>query len=136
MNKIYKVIWSKVRGCWVAAVHPQSNIAPGSSALFPDVKDNHWAYEYVKKLVGTALLKGYPDGEFKGNHVLTRYEFASVVYRMLEQGLGSTDDEMNALVKEFAPELKYIRIDTIHTDKDGHPTVQRVRTVKQAGTQA
>ena len=120
----------------VAAGHPQSGIDLGSSALFPDVKDNHWAYEYVTKLAGAGLLKGYPDGEFKGNRVLTRYEFATVVYRMLEQGLGSTDDEMNALVKEFASELKYISIDTVHKDKDGNPTVQRVRTTEYARTHA
>ena len=120
----------------VAAGHPQSGIDLGSSALFPDVKDNHWAYEYVTKLADAGLLKGYPDGEFKGNRVLTRYEFATVVYRMLEQGLGSTDDEMNALVKEFASELKYISIDTVHKDKDGNPTVQRVRTTEYARTHA
>lgn len=118
----------------VAAGHPQSGIDLGGSVLFPDVKDNHWAYEYVRKLAGAGLLKGYPDGTFNGNRLMTRYEFAAVVYRMLEQGLGSTDDEMNVLVKEFAPELKYIRIDTIQKDRDGNPTIQRVRTTEYART--
>ncbi len=118
----------------VAAGHPQSGIDLGGSVLFPDVKDNHWAYEYVRKLAGAGLLKGYPDGTFNGNRLMTRYEFAAVVYRMLEQGLGSTDDEMNVLVKEFAPELKYIRIDTIQKDRDGNPIIQRVRTTEYART--
>lgn len=102
-------------------------IDPEKSELFPDVSENHWAYEYVSKLAGNGILKGYPDGEFKGDRMMTRYEFATIVYRIVQSGLGSTDSELSRLVKEFSPELKYIRIDTIQKDKNGNPTIERVR---------
>ena len=105
-------------------------IDPNKSMLFPDVADNHWAYEYVTKLAGNGIIEGYPDGLFKGNQVMTRYEFAAIVYRLMEKGLGHTDPEMNRLAREFSNELSYIRIDTVHQDKDGTPTVQRVRVKK------
>lgn len=105
-------------------------IDPDKSLLFPDVADNHWAYEYVSKLAGNGILEGYPDGLFKGNQMMTRYEFAAIVYRLMEKGLGHTDPEMNRLAREFSNELSYIRIDMIHQDKDGTPTVQRVRVKK------
>ena len=100
---------------------------PEKSALFPDVAENHWAYQYVTTLAKKGLLEGYPDGEFKGDRMMTRYEFAAIVYRIVESGAGSTDPELSKLVKEFSPELQYIRIDTIHRDDKGQPTVQRVR---------
>lgn len=105
-------------------------IDPNKSLLFPDVVENHWAYEYVSKLAGNGILEGYPDGLFKDNQMMTRYEFAAIVYRLMEKGLGHTDPEMNRLAREFSNELSYIRIDTIHQDKDGTPTVQRVRVKK------
>ena len=105
-------------------------IDPDKSLLVPDVADNHWAYEYVSKLAGNGILEGYPDGLFKGNQMMTRYEFAAIVYRLMEKGFGHTDPEMNRLAREFSNELSYIRIDTIHQDKDGTPTVQRVRVKK------
>ena len=100
---------------------------PEKSALFPDVAENHWAYQYVTVLAKKGLLEGYPDGEFKGDRMMTRYEFAAIVYRIVESGAGSMDPELSKLVKEFSPELQYIRIDTIHRDDNGQPTVQRVR---------
>ena len=100
---------------------------PEKSVLFPDVAENHWAYQYVTTLAKKGLLEGYPDGEFKGERMMTRYEFAAIVYRIVESGVGSTDPELSKLVREFSPELQYIRIDTIHRDDKGQPTVQRVR---------
>ena len=100
---------------------------PEKSVLFPDVAENHWAYQYVTALAKKGLLEGYPDGEFKGDRMMTRYEFAAIVYRIVESGAGSMDPELSKLVKEFSPELQYIRIDTIHRDDNGQPTVQRVR---------
>ncbi len=100
---------------------------PEKSVLFPDVAENHWAYQYVTVLAKKGLLEGYPDGEFKGDRMMTRYEFAAIVYRIVESGAGSMDPELSKLVKEFSPELQYIRIDTIHRDDNGQPTVQRVR---------
>ena len=102
------------------------------SALFPDVPENHWAYEYVSRLAGAGIVEGYPDGNFGGDRMMTRYEFAAVVYRALMNGAGSHPEldphgDLSKLVKEFDPELKYIRIDTIATDNNGNPTIERVR---------
>ena len=102
---------------------------------FPDVPDNHWAYEYVKGLAEKGIIEGYPDGLFKGGQSMTRYEFAAMLYRALQKGFAV---DAKAL-KEFAPELEWFRVDTIHKDKDGVPTVERVRTIErdnQAGEPA
>ena len=103
--------------------------------LFPDVPKNHWAYDYVTKLAQAGLLEGYPDGEFKGNRMMTRYEFATLVYRAIMGG-AAADPKLNQggtldrLVDEFGDELQYIRIVVIDRDKDGKPTIERVRTVE------
>lgn len=82
------------------------------------------------------IVEGYPDGLFKGDRMMTRYEFAAIVYRMMQMGFGQSDPEMERLVDEFAPELQYIRVDTVHKDKNGEPTVQRVRVTELAKTKA
>ena len=107
-------------------------VDPAKSTLFPDVAENHWAYQYVTTLAKKGILEGYPDGEFKGDRMMTRYEFAAIVYRIVESGVGSTDPELSKLVKEFSPELPYIRIDTIQKDRDGKPTIERVRVISDA----
>ena len=94
--------------------------------LFPDVPKNHWAYEYVSTLKGNGALTGYPDGEFKGDRPMTRYEFATKLYKAMLEGATLSD----RILKEFAPELERFTVDTVHQDKDGKPTVERVRTVK------
>ena len=94
--------------------------------LFPDVPKNHWAYEYVSALKGNGMLTGYPDGEFKGDRPMTRYEFATMLYKAMLEGATLSDK----ILKEFAPELERFTVDTVHQDKDGKPTVERVRTVK------
>ena len=94
--------------------------------LFPDVPKNHWAYEYVSTLKGNGALTGYPDGEFKGDRPMTRYEFATMLYKAMLGGATLSDK----ILKEFAPELERFTVDTVHQDKDGKPTVERVRTVK------
>ncbi|WP_308590107.1 ESPR-type extended signal peptide-containing protein [uncultured Megasphaera sp.] len=104
-------------------------VDPAKSTLFPDVAENHWAYQYVTTLAKKGILEGYPDGEFKGDRMMTRYEFAAIVYRIVESGVGSTDPELSKLVKEFSPELQYIRIDTIQKDHNGKPTIERVRVI-------
>ena len=93
---------------------------------FPDVPKNHWAYEYVSTLKGNGALTGYPDGEFKGDRPMTRYEFATMLYKAMLEGATLSDK----ILKEFAPELERFTVDTVHQDKDGKPTVERVRTVK------
>lgn len=94
--------------------------------LFPDVPKNHWAYEYVSTLKGNGVLTGYPDGEFKGDRPMTRYEFATMLYKAMLEGATLSDK----ILKEFASELERFTVDTVHQDKDGKPTVERVRTVK------
>lgn len=98
-------------------------IAPDTTTMFPDVPENHWAYEAVASMAKTGLVKGYPDGEFKGDRNMTRYEFAQIVYNAIQAGI-KVDER---LVQEFRPELEYFRIDTISKDKDGNPVIQRVR---------
>lgn len=90
---------------------------------FPDVPENHWAYEAVNDLARRGLVEGYPDGTFGGDRTLTRYEFAQIVYNALQKG-AAVDDR---LVDEFRPELTYFRIDTVKTDDAGRPVIQRVR---------
>ena len=107
-------------------------VDPAKSVLFPDVAENHWTYQYVTTLAKKGILEGYPDGEFKGDRMMTRYEFAAIVYRIVESGVGSTDPELSKLVKEFSPELQYIRIDTIQKDRNGKPTIERVRVISDA----
>ena len=95
--------------------------------LFPDVEENHWAYDYVATMAGNGVLEGYPDGYFKGNRNMTRYEMAAVLYRLMQNGARLSDKALT----EFAPELDRIRVDTITKHKDGTPHIQRVRTIKE-----
>lgn len=94
--------------------------------LFPDIAKNHWAYEAVRELSRRGLVEGYPDGTFGGDLLLTRYEFAMVVYRAIQGGA----DVPERLVTEFEPELSRIRVDALAHDKDGKPTIERVRVNK------
>ncbi len=108
----------------------------GSDDLFPDVPSNHWAYEYVTRLKQAGILTGYPDGNFAGDRMMTRYEFAAIVYRAIMAGAAANpslnkDGTLDRLAKEFSSEMKYIRIDTIRKDRNGRPTIQRVRVIKE-----
>ncbi|MGN8836993.1 ESPR-type extended signal peptide-containing protein [Mitsuokella jalaludinii] len=95
--------------------------------LFPDVPQNHWAYEYVAQLAGDSMIEGYPDGNFAGDRPMTRYEFAAILYRAMTKGAVLSDK----ILSEFSHELEYFTVDTIAKDKAGNPTIQRVRTVKK-----
>lgn len=97
--------------------------------LFPDTPENHWAYDYVATLAGNGILEGYPDGYFKGTRSMTRYEMAAVLYRAMLRGVRLKEKAL----REFAPELDRIRVDTITKHKDGSPDIQRVRTIKGRG---
>ena len=103
--------------------------------LFPDVPKNHWAYEYVTKLAKAGIVEGYEDGEFKGNRMMSRYEFATMLYRAIMAGAASNpelnqDGTLDKLVDEFSGELQYITIAVVDKDKNGKPTIERVRTVE------
>ena len=101
-------------------------IAPDTTTMFPDVPQNHWAYEAVKEMADRGLIEGYPNGTFGGDRAMTRYEFAQIVYRALQTG-AAVDGK---LVSEFKPELERIRVDTVSQDKKGNPTIERVRVNK------
>ena len=84
---------------------------------FPDVPANHWAYEYVKDLADKGLVEGYPDGEFKGDRAMTRYEYAAIIYRALQLG-APIDGKMGRAINEFNPELARLRdLDRIRVDR-------------------
>ena len=96
---------------------------PVKMKLFPDIAKNHWAYEAVEELTKQGLLEGYPDGTFGGDRMMTRYEFATLVYRAMQKGLNVNEK----LIQEFEPELERFRIDVISKDKNGNPVIERVR---------
>ena len=97
------------------------------TTLFPDVAANHWAYEAVSDLSRRGLVEGYPDGTFGGDRLLTRYEFAQIVYRAIQDGV-TVDDR---LVTEFSPEMALFRVDTVAKNAQGEPTIERVRINKK-----
>lgn len=104
-----------------------TNMKADRSTLFPDVPNNHWAYEAVSDLSRRGLVEGYPDGTFGGDRMLTRYEFAQIVYRAIQNGV-AVDDR---LVSEFGPEMALFRVDTIAKNHEGQPTIERVRVNKK-----
>ena len=91
--------------------------------LFPDVPANHWAYEYIAKLAGNGYIEGYPDGNFGGDRLMTRYEFASMLYRAIENGAALEE----RIIKEFEPELGRIRVDRISGEDGDRNKIERVR---------
>lgn len=107
----------------VAGTHMKAD----RTTLFPDVASNHWAYEAVSDLSRRGLVEGYPDGTFGGDRLLTRYEFAQIVYRALQNGV-QVDEQ---LVTEFSPEMALFRVDTVAKNSEGQPTIERVRLNKK-----
>ena len=114
-------------------------IDPSKTAEFPDVPRNHWAYQYISQLAGNGILVGYPDGTFKGDVKMTRYEFATMLYRALQNG-APIDDNMKRAMDEFGPELQNIRLNHFRVDRisgadnDRHKT-ERVRVNNEPKTQ-
>ena len=107
----------------VAGTHMKAD----RTTLFPDVASNHWAYEAVSDLSRRGLVEGYPDGTFGGDRLLTRYEFAEIVYRALQNGV-QVDEQ---LVTEFSPEMALFRVDAVAKNSQGQPTIERVRVNKK-----
>lgn len=114
-------------------------IDPSKTAEFPDVPRNHWAYQYISQLAGNGILVGYPDGTFKGDVKMTRYEFATMLYRALQNG-APIDENMKRAMDEFGPELQNIRLNHFRIDRisgadnDRHKT-ERVRVNDEPKTQ-
>ena len=96
---------------------------PVKTKLFPDVPENHWAYEYIRELADKGIIKGYPDGTWKGDRMMTRYEFAALIYRAMQQGINVN----KKMIVEFEPELERFRIDVVQRNKKGEVLIERVR---------
>ena len=103
-----------------------TNMKADRTTLFPDVPSNHWAYEAVSDLSRRGLVEGYPDGTFGGDRMMTRYEFAQIVYRAIQNGAQVNEQ----LVTEFSPEMALFRVDTVAKNHQGQPIIERVRVNK------
>lgn len=99
---------------------------------FPDVPKDHWAYSYVKYLADRGYVIGYPDGLFKGDRSMTRYEYAAIIYRALQKG-APVDADMGRSLGEFGPEIEKVaaadrfRVDRISGKDNDRHKVERVR---------
>ena len=91
--------------------------------IFPDIAENHWAYEYIGKMAAAGIVEGYPDGNFNGDRMMTRYEFAAMLYRAMQKG-AQLDSK---IVNEFAPEMGRIRVDRISGEDGERNKIERVR---------
>ena len=99
------------------------SIAEDKMKIFPDVAENHWAYEYVGKLAAAGIIEGYPDGKFSGDRMMSRYEFAAMLYRAMQKG-AQLDSK---IINEFAPEMGRIRVDRISGEDGDRDKIERVR---------
>ncbi len=131
MKEKLELLTQKVAAYEVGAPIAKGTIASGDRQ-FPDVPENHWAYEYVTKLANAGYLKGYPDGEFKGDRSMTRYEYAAIIYRALQNG-AVVDGTMIKTIHEFKPELTEaqeadrFRVDRISGKDNDRHKIERVR---------
>jgi autotransporter adhesin len=106
-------------------VSASRQLDPMKMKLFPDVPQNHWAYKEIATLAGNGMLEGYPDGDFKGDRMMTRYEYATVLYRAMQNGANISQ----RLLNEFEPELERVRVDVVSKHKNGTPDIERVRVI-------
>ena len=106
----------------------QQPVVPAEQ-LFPDVPENHWAYEYVNTLVSKGIIEGYPDGTFGGDRTMTRYEFAAMLFRAMEQGVVLSEQ----IRQEFEKELGRVRVDRVKGADNDPNKIERVRVNKAAG---
>lgn len=100
-----------------------SSIDEDKLKLFPDIPENHWAYEYVDKLAAAGIIEGYPDGNFNGDRMMSRYEFAAMLYHAMQNG-APLDSK---IINEFMPEMGRIRIDRISGNDGDRHKIERVR---------
>ena len=102
---------------------------------YSDLPKDHWAYDFVKKLSDKGYLNGYPDGTFKGDAKMTRYEFAAALWRAVNNG-AIIDAQMAKAIKEFEPELEEVnkimryRIDTVAGKDNSVHKIERLRVNK------
>ena len=91
--------------------------------IFPDVPENHWAYEYIHSLAAKGIVEGYPDGNFDGDRTMTRYEFATMLYKAMQKGTVLNEQ----IRQEFSAELGRIRVDRIKGAGSDTNKIERVR---------
>jgi hypothetical protein len=102
---------------------------------YSDLPKDHWAYDFVKKLSDKGYLNGYPDGTFKGDTKMTRYEFAAALWRAVNNG-AIIDAQMAKAIKEFEPELEEVNkimryhIDTVAGKDNSVHKTERLRVNK------
>ena len=99
------------------------SIAEDKMKLFPDVAENHWAYEYIGKLASAGIIEGYPDGNFNGDRMMSRYEFAAMLYHAMQNGV-QLDSK---IINEFMPEMGRIRVDRVSGNDGDRHKIERVR---------
>ena len=100
-----------------------SSIDEDKLKLFPDIPENHWAYEYVDKLAAAGIIEGYPDGNFNGDRMMSRYEFAAMLYHAMQNGV-QLDSK---IINEFMPEMGRIRVDRVSGNDGDRHKIERVR---------
>ena len=94
-----------------------------AEVLFPDIPENHWAYEYIHSLAARGIVEGYPDGNFGGDRTMTRYEFATMLFKAMQKGVVLSEQ----IRQEFEKELGRIRVDRVKGADDDANKIERVR---------
>lgn len=115
---------------------PQVTVEEEGQMSFSDVSPNHWAYKAIKSLVEDyGVMGGFPDGTFRGNRNLTRYEAAAMVAKIMEkvEQMAATGEKpvkaappanLDALRKEFKSELDSLKSQLNKMSKDAQDMQQ------------
>lgn len=98
------------------------------NVVFPDIAENHWAYEYIHSLAVSGIIEGYPDGNFGGDRTMTRYEFATMLFKAMQKGVVLSEQ----IRQEFNAELGRIRVDRVKGADDDANKIERVRVNSKA----
>ena len=108
----------------ILAIAAVAALTAGVSAFaanpFSDVSTDDWAYQAVSDLSDQGVVEGYPDGTFKGERNITRYELAQIIARLMAK-----EDQLNAeqratldkLAGEYADELANLGVRVSNLEK-------------------
>ncbi|HEV2282974.1 MAG TPA: S-layer homology domain-containing protein [bacterium] len=130
-----------------AAVVMFAMVAPAFAQPFADVPTNHWAYDAIAELAAKGLVEGYPDGTFKGDRAMTRYEMAMVVARLLAriesiqipapapapQVTKADLDALQRLINEFRAELAALGVRVTAIEEELNAIKARLDNVRISG---
>lgn len=131
----------------VAAAVMFAMVAPAFAQPFADVPTNHWAYDAIAELAAKGLVEGYPDGTFKGDRAMTRYEMAMVVARLLAriesiqipapapapQVTKADLDALQRLINEFRAELAALGVRVTAIEEELNAIKARLDNVRISG---